>query len=463
MTSSLSEKNNDLGFPNQLFQVRTLLVLGSLIHIFYTISVFLIGKFQILPNFISTNGILKGDAESYISRAELLSQRLSEGNLDFLLAHIDQIHLRFYTLAYHLQSGILGSNVLTFEIINLPLFLCILFLVYKIGENLFDSKVGFVSAYIIIFFPTFILHTTQPLRNNLFVAIFLFLIWQLLSLFSKKLSVFQALISALIISLTFISLWFVRDAMFLVYLGIIVLALVLIIVKNFRQKWELKYNLIPILFLLISAFLVPKYLSNYLPLKSFQLIAWEKRKQGKIKVSAKNKIFKEREVEDKVNNKIRQRKPIYLRKINTVRFGFSNSYKNVGSNIDKDYLFEDTQSLIFYLPKAFAIGFFAPFPNMWFQEGAMYGKTGRIIAGLETLIMYLFILLACIAFIKNLSEPIIFVSLSIFTAFLAFGLTVINVGAIYRLRYAFWILLIILGVKGLLFVLNKKESFPVND
>ena len=48
--------------------------------------------------------------------------------------------------------------------------------------------------------------------------------------------------------------------------------------------------------------------------------------------------------------------------------------------------------------------------------------------------------------------------LVVLTSLMALGLVVVNAGALYRLRYAFWIMLIILAAEGLLILKSGLET-----
>jgi hypothetical protein len=127
-----------------------------------------------------------------------------------------------------------------------------------------------------------------------------------------------------------------------------------------------------------------------------------------------------------------------------------------GSRIDPDVDLGDSGAIVRHLPRAVMVGFFAPFPNMWWQTGTQVGANGRLISGFETLLTYM---LECLALMglwrgrRNLSAWLIFG----FTALgmVALGLVVNNVGALYRLRYPFWTLMVILAAGGLELVCTR--------
>jgi len=139
-----------------------------------------------------------------------------------------------------------------------------------------------------------------------------------------------------------------------------------------------------------------------------------------------------------------------------VRYRFGAVYSEAGSGVDRGVRFNDFKSLILYLPRAFAIGCCAPFPDMWLTAGRRVGSAGKLLSGVETLVMYVFGLLALVGVLRPPRRLAAWLLLSV-TAFgvTALGLVVPNVGALYRFRYTFWVLLIVLAAKGFESVLTS--------
>jgi hypothetical protein len=126
------------------------------------------------------------------------------------------------------------------------------------------------------------------------------------------------------------------------------------------------------------------------------------------------------------------------------RAGFR-SYISQASNIDRDVQFRGPGDIVRYIPRALAIGFFAPFPKMWVQSGS-YGRAGRLLSGVETLAMYFMYLAVGVSlWNERRNLRMWFVFLIAATGMLALGLVVVNAGALYRIRYVFWIMLIIIA------------------
>ncbi len=134
-----------------------------------------------------------------------------------------------------------------------------------------------------------------------------------------------------------------------------------------------------------------------------------------------------------------------------MRVGFAKSAPNAGSNIDLEVTFDSLADVLLYVPRAFEIGLFAPFPSMWLSEGASPGsRIMRLISGLEMVVSYI-LLIGVVMLLYGLksSRPALLVSILIsITMIVILVLVVCNVGTLYRMRYGNWQLLNGLGVLG---------------
>jgi len=137
-----------------------------------------------------------------------------------------------------------------------------------------------------------------------------------------------------------------------------------------------------------------------------------------------------------------------LRDLSTRRAGFR-SYKSRGSDIDPDVQFRSVDQIVRFIPRALVIGFFAPFPKMWVEAGS-FGRATRILSGVETLAMYfLYVAVALCVWKERRNRKMWLLFLVATIGMLALGLVVVNAGALFRLRYVFWILMIIIASRGL--------------
>src|SRR6266550_1071915 len=122
------------------------------------------------------------------------------------------------------------------------------------------------------------------------------------------------------------------------------------------------------------------------------------------------------------------------------------SLQKSGSMIDADVTFSNRADAIKYIPRALEIGYLSPFPTMWFAAGYNVGLIGRLVGGVETLLTYMIEALACV-FIwrrrRHLDTWLLFLVTTI--GVLALGMVVVNLGTLYRMRYSFWILMVIMA------------------
>jgi membrane-associated HD superfamily phosphohydrolase len=82
---------------------------------------------------------------------------------------------------------------------------------------------------------------------------------------------------------------------------------------------------------------------------------------------------------------------------------------------------------------------------MWIEAGS-FGFATRILSGIETLVMYfLYVLVGLNVWRERRNLKMWLLLLVATIGMLALGLVVVNAGALFRLRYAFWILMIILA------------------
>ena len=112
-------------------------------------------------------------------------------------------------------------------------------------------------------------------------------------------------------------------------------------------------------------------------------------------------------------------------------------------------VFNNTGDIVRYLPRATIIGLFAPFPSTWLASAPTTGRAARFLSGAETLLFYLVALAAGICvYVERRNFSTWFLLLVALINMVALGLVVTNIGSLFRLRYVFWMLIIILGVRG---------------
>jgi hypothetical protein len=140
----------------------------------------------------------------------------------------------------------------------------------------------------------------------------------------------------------------------------------------------------------------------------------------------------------------------FIALIQGMRDAFTYRYKDSATLIDSDAQFFTTMDLVRYLPRAMEIGFCAPFPNTWLGKGKQVGMAGRLLAGAEMLATYVLEMLALFGVWRARQRLSTWWLLCVILfGVTTLGLGLINVGALYRMRYGFFVLLIMLGMYGL--------------
>jgi hypothetical protein len=146
-------------------------------------------------------------------------------------------------------------------------------------------------------------------------------------------------------------------------------------------------------------------------------------------------------------------------RLGVFRRRFVQLYSNAGSNIDVCVRLNSVGDLLRYLPRAAAHGFFAPYPNMWVKSGNSVGLSGRLLSGIEMIGIYLIELLAIAGLWTGRRRlPVWFIALVAAVGIIVYGLVVANVAVLFRLRYVFCMLLIILGAGGAMRFLSPPDS-----
>ena len=343
----------------------SLLIFFAILHIVFVVAIYSAGHYKILPNMFNENGALASagsDVLYYWDDFPRLKQSLDEGNFSVLFDATTQIHIRLYMLSYVVLYPLFGNTVLSLEGMNLILYLLIIFLTYKIGEKCFDGKTGVLASIIVGLLPSLLLHTSQPLRDTLFIVLMLAYTSLLYTFFDKGLNLLRAIILAIGGVLLLGLLWLIRDNITLLYLAMAGTCLGLLLLKTLQKpvKKEFIYNFACLLVLLIGILFIPKLLQNYLP---------EKREAT---------LEQAQLLEEFTNHQNDYDELKFVKQVQFLRFKAGVLYPDAGSNIDSDVQFSNAVDVIAYLPRALEIGIFSPFPNYWFSDGKIYGKTDRL-------------------------------------------------------------------------------------
>jgi putative peptidoglycan lipid II flippase len=439
-----------------------LLTMAAALHLLLAVIIFVAGRFALLPNMFNAHGMGIFATDSYVYRLEAmaLAKILTREGLAAWLNTPSPFHVKFYSLSMAVFGPLLGFNNLSVEPLNVLYYLAILILVFKLGQEVFDRRVALVSAVIVALWPSFLLHTTQLLRDPLFIVALLVLVLVYAKWLKKDYSWRRGLGMGAVAGMSVAVLWANRSNMWELMLAIVLLGAGLFVVRQICERRLLKGNLVGLVLLLALTITIPQIVPESPKNIEPSLV------KSLVEVEDPSLLAEPEEEEESVATV--EQKPatmwasLWARVIDK-RAGFVRLYPNAGSNIDADVQFNSIEDAIRYVPRALVVGLFAPFPSMWFRAGDLVGVQGRLLSGAETLMMYLIELLALFGLWQ--SRRRFYVWLLVLVALLgmtALGLVVLNIATLYRMRYIFWILLIIVGAAGAVQILptlfSRKEE-----
>jgi hypothetical protein len=434
-----------------VLSLRSLLIVAAVFHVAVTLSVFAVGRLGVLPRSVDANGIavsFASDGVGFLREADQLAELLRRGQLSVWNSADSPVHLKLYSISIAILGPVFGSNILSAEPLNLFCYLAILSVTFRIGAHIFSRRVGLIAATSVAIWPSFLLHTTQLVKDPQYIACTLAFVLVVTLLLSQTPSWKRALLLMAIGSLLAVFSWVTRDSMGALQVALAMLGIVLLIVRQFREKRFYAANVVGIVItLLISAGVtqvIPKFVKQGPPGTIDRSGITTKKPSSERQVNADDPK------KTQMNHWIRM-----LDHIDNVRHRFATEYPGAASNIDADVSIVSTSAFLKYLPRAAVIGFFAPFPNMWLSNGNQVGSAGRVFSGLEMIGIYVVEGLALVGLLawRRAKKPALeysvwLLALGAAVSVVALGVIVINVGTLYRLRYAYVILLVILAAEG---------------
>jgi Dolichyl-phosphate-mannose-protein mannosyltransferase len=434
---------------------RRLLIAAAIFHLVLTATICALGHHRVLPSMIDSNGILvalASDGAKYQAEANQLSDELTRGQISDWLNTSSPFHVKLHSIFFATFGPLFGSTVLKAEPLNVLCYLATLTLVFHLSKEIFNRRAGFLAAAVVALWPSFLLHTTQPLRDPLFVAGMLAFIFVNVRLLSRDFSWGSALLTALSGGLAAALVWLSRDTMREVLIATTWLAGALLLIKQFAKKdfhaergspgWRAGApTLVGMALLIVLSVGVTQILPKFR--RTYKSDPANSKSQDEIWQNSRGKMRDTFIEQQSTSGNPGSR---FVARVGKLRRGFVVEFSDAGSNIDGDVQIESTGDFLRYLPRAAMIGFFAPFPKMWFVTGDKVSWSGRLLSGVEMLAIYLVEVLAIFGLWNGRRRLAVwFLWLVAAMAMIALGLVVINIGALYRLRYVFVILLIILA------------------
>jgi putative peptidoglycan lipid II flippase len=424
-----------------------LIMAAAILHVSVTATVFMVGNAGWLPGQLEHDGLGNFASDGSMYRTEILELCgvLRNQGVVAWLTWPTQLHVRLYSLPVAVLNGGTSFNILVIEPLNLIYYLAILVLIFKLSKIVFNHRTGLMAAVTVALWPTLLLHTTQLLRDPLLIAVLLLLVLSLALCLKREYAWCRGIQIGVVGAATIVLVGIVRPAMWSMLWVLISLAVLFLTGRLVRQRRFLVGNVI-VAAMIIAAMMISPWLQNdFLNQQTVR----------------RPKAFGPDELQQ-----------MSVEQITNHRQGAGLQYdargepfpSEAGSNIDLGVQFNTKGDVIRHLPRALVIGLVAPFPNMWFDPGKQVGAAGRRLSGFETLVSYG---IQCLALFglwrerRNLSAWFLFAV--IISGALGVGLVIANIGTLYRVRYPFWALLVILGASGADHLIRRRATSVRTD
>jgi hypothetical protein len=425
-----------------------LLLAAAVLHVSVAAAVFMIGNRGLMPGQFDEKGLGTFASDGFVYQTEALELRdvLKNQGVIAWATWPTQLHVRLYSLPLALLSRSTGFSILAIEPLNLIYYLVILVFVFKLGELVFDYRAGLLAAVIVAVWPSLLLHTTQLLRDPLLIAAVLALLVILSLCLQREIQWYRGILLGVAAVVAVITIRIVRLPMWDLVCTIIGITVLLLIVRFVRQRRFSVGNIVFAVVIIAAIFVVPRFQNVF----------------HNQQIANRNRIINPEEV---------QKLPV-AEQIAARREGFALQIgpdgepvpSEAGSDIDNGVQLRSLTGIARQVPRAALVGFFAPFPNMWLSTGKQVGAGGRLLSGFETALTYV---IECLALFglwirrKHLAAWLLFLVAAL--GALSLGLVVTNIGALYRLRYPFWALLVVLGTGGAANLLHRKSVSASSD
>jgi hypothetical protein len=433
-----------------------LLIAAAIFHVLLTLSVFALGRYSVLPTTFDTNGIavsIAPDGIVHREEAAQLGRALASGQFRDWLDLSSPFYLKLYSIWFAFLGPLFGSTILSAEPLNLFFYLTILVCTFYLGQEVLDRRAALIAAATIALWPSFLLHTSQLLKDPPFIAAMLAFVLVTLRLVSRSYSWPQALGNGAAGGLLAVFIWLARDNMGELLIATVLLSATILVAQQFREKQLRAANIAGMIFLIIITGGVTRVVPKFSKPHPHQVAVDINGPANSL--PGGGKIVSPRPGTQSLNPLAR-----IAARVGNVRQRFVSEYPDAASNLDTDVELNSVADLIRYLPRAAVVGFFAPFPNAWLEKGSQVGSAGRLLSGLETLAMYVIEGLAIVGLLNadgggRRRVSLWLLGLIAALGILSLGLVVVNIGALYRLRYVFLFLLIIMAAGGVTQILER--------
>ena len=318
-----------------------------------------------------------------------------------------------------------------------------------IGRDLWHGPVGniagLIAALLFIIFPSALSWYSQPLKDSYVIAGVLMILYSWVMVF-RSMSLKKGLLTPLalmivgIFLVAFVKPYYLKLLLVASVLILCAIAIIFISMKHLHRFHILAFYLLASILLIASIAIIKPFLIPSVSGESYESYVDVGGNNNYVDVGGNKKWSWSHSswLPDALENNLMIAAKT---RVGMIQF---NQKVGAGSLIDEDSAPKSALEIIKYLPRALLIGLFSPFPDTWLKKPS----AARLIAVTETVLWYIVAPGLLFALYYRRSP-----ALAVLMIFAGFFLTVFsfvtpNVGTLYRYRYAYEFLLIVVALGG---------------
>lgn len=396
----------------------------------------IIARSNFLSSFHNGQGLWNFALDSFVYHQEAirLVDLLKKGDYSGWWGSSSFWHVKWIALSY----AVITPDPLSFAPINSLIWAIAIYCVYRVVRQLFPvrRRLAIVTALTFGLWPSYFLHTTQLLKDPLYIMGIVLMFWGCVELLSVRRTISSVFLLSLGVLIAHVNRTYILEPL-------ICLSLLAVIFELWqtRRAW----GQAGLAILIIAGLGVYGYIQR----PEIQIQSLSKH-QGQVKRKFQPQTEAPRSGQNRYWYPVAKIVDRGVGKISYLRERYIRKYPDAGTNIDTNVHFRSLTDILAYIPKAALVGFLAPFPAHWFEDAKTAGRASRLVAGLEMAAWYLLLLGFLYFMITSPVDLYIRIWMLVYTLSLVLlsALVVTNIGALYRMRFVYFLPIFIGGLEG---------------
>ena len=407
-----------------------------LFHLVVSVLLSMIARSNFLSGLHNGQGLWNFALDSFVYHQEALrlSDLLKSGDFNGWRGSSPFWHVKWIAVPY----AILVADPLSFAPINSLIWAISICCVYKIVNQLFPDRrrLAIVTALTFGLLPSYFLHTTQLLKDPLYIMAILLMFWGCIDLLSVRRTIGSVFLLSLGVLIAYLNRTYILEPLICLSLLAAILEL-----WQTRRAW----GQAGLAILIIAGLGVYGYIQR--PEIQIQPLSEH---HGQVKTQFQSQTEVPRSDQNRNWSPIAKMVDKGVGKISYLRERYIRIYPDSGTNIDTHVHFRSLGDILAYVPRATLVGFLAPFPLQWFEDAKTAGRASRLVAGLEMVVWYVLLVGFLYFLVTGPVDLYIRIWMLVYTSSLVLltALVVTNIGALYRMRFVYFLPILIGGLEG---------------